>query len=491
MSYKSKHGRPAAGARAARKVARGAAYGALAASAAAGGVVAIGGAAANAGTTPLKVSLSADGNGSAAFDSNGNPVLTLGSTGTYSQVQVDLSSVGDDTAPATPPSFKTDNYTAGSPRWVVELANGDYIDGYPLQLGGTAVDDFTGAQWQASGTGVSDSHGAYETYQQALTDAHDPLGNVKVDSAYVVEDADQAASTADTISDLQYDGQALSDGSTVTVSPISATSDTVGTAVDVKPSGSTNVSDSALTWTVDGLDATGLQVNSATGEITGTPTTAGTYPLTVTATNAYGQSASQQFTLTVKAASTTPPPSTAICTAACAWEHLKAPAGMVLDVKGQTAKTNAPLIAYAAKAGDPAADFTVVDGAKGTNVHQYEYTPYGDRSTALSHDATLANEAYNADGSAKFAVSALTDASGTHAVLRPIAPITDEANQWQDFLSVNNPSGYNMLEPTYGANDTAGAHPLALNDKANGGNGSPIISYAAQGTGNELFTPGS
>jgi hypothetical protein len=44
------------------------------------------------------------------------------------------------------------------------------------------------------------------TYQAALAGANDPLGNVKVTDAFIVEDADQAANTVDTLTGVQYDG---------------------------------------------------------------------------------------------------------------------------------------------------------------------------------------------------------------------------------------------------------------------------------------------
>lgn len=158
--------------------------------------------------TPLPVSFAHDGStGTAGFDSNGNVALNLGN-GTYAQLTVDLNALGLATAPAKAPSFTTDKYAAGSPRWDVLLANGNYLFGFPVQLGGGATADFSGAQWNAiGGNGSSlDSHGAYETYSQALTDAGDILGNVKVTDAFIVEDADQPANTVDTLTNVQYDG---------------------------------------------------------------------------------------------------------------------------------------------------------------------------------------------------------------------------------------------------------------------------------------------
>jgi hypothetical protein len=251
---------------------------------------------ANASTTPLQVTLSQSSDGAqAAFNAQGDITLKTGTTSSSTYAQAEVTDIGDAAAPTTPPSFTTDNYTAGSPRWVLELANGNRVYGYPSQLGGGATDDFTGPQWEAAGTGVTDTHGEYETYQQALSDAGDANGSVIVTHADVVADGDQAAGTVDTLTDVTYSGQTLDHGAEVVVSYPESAAGAVGTPVDVKPvDGGTNASDNVLTWTAAGLPP-GLSINSATGEITGTPTTAEAYYVTVTATDVYGQTGSSEF----------------------------------------------------------------------------------------------------------------------------------------------------------------------------------------------------
>nr|WP_117215467.1 M14 family zinc carboxypeptidase [Allorhizocola rhizosphaerae] len=71
---------------------------------------------------------------------------------------------------------------------------------------------------------------------------------------------------------------------------------TVGTAVTLNNSASGGVA--PYTWSATGLPA-GLSINASTGQITGTPTTAGTSSVTVTATGSNGLSGSAAFSWTV------------------------------------------------------------------------------------------------------------------------------------------------------------------------------------------------
>ncbi|WP_051967686.1 putative Ig domain-containing protein [Kitasatospora mediocidica] len=83
----------------------------------------------------------------------------------------------------------------------------------------------------------------------------------------------------------------------VSVTTPGAQSATVGTAASLQLAAS-DTAGGTLSWTASGLPA-GLSVNSATGLISGTPTTAGSYNVTVTATDSSGPSGSAAFTWTV------------------------------------------------------------------------------------------------------------------------------------------------------------------------------------------------
>ena len=87
-------------------------------------------------------------------------------------------------------------------------------------------------------------------------------------------------------------------GNTVTVTNPGSQSGTVGTAASLQVHASDSAAGQTLAYAASGLPA-GLSINSATGLISGTPTTAGTYSATVTATDTTGVSGSAAFTWTV------------------------------------------------------------------------------------------------------------------------------------------------------------------------------------------------
>jgi Putative Ig domain/Cadherin-like domain len=76
---------------------------------------------------------------------------------------------------------------------------------------------------------------------------------------------------------------------------------TVGTAVSLQIQASDSASGQTLTYSATGLPA-GLSIASSTGLISGTPTTAGTSSVTVTATDTTGASGSASFTWTINPA---------------------------------------------------------------------------------------------------------------------------------------------------------------------------------------------
>src|SRR5579875_1962705 len=89
-------------------------------------------------------------------------------------------------------------------------------------------------------------------------------------------------------------------GNTVTVTNPGNQTGTVGTAASLQISASDSASGQTLTYSATNLPA-GLSISSSTGLISGTPTTAGSSSVTVTAKDTTGASGSTSFTWTINA----------------------------------------------------------------------------------------------------------------------------------------------------------------------------------------------
>ncbi len=76
-------------------------------------------------------------------------------------------------------------------------------------------------------------------------------------------------------------------GNTVTVTNPGNRTGTVGTATSLQLTGSSSGAGQTLTWSATGLPA-GLSINASTGLVSGTPTTAATSNVTVTARDTTG-----------------------------------------------------------------------------------------------------------------------------------------------------------------------------------------------------------
>jgi hypothetical protein len=90
------------------------------------------------------------------------------------------------------PTFTTDNYSAGSPRYYITLSNGDSLWGYPPNAGLNGSD----FAWAINN---GNTYEPWSTVQSAESGA-------TVTGVLVIADGDQSAGTTDAITDLTFDG---------------------------------------------------------------------------------------------------------------------------------------------------------------------------------------------------------------------------------------------------------------------------------------------
>jgi hypothetical protein len=115
---------------------------------------------------------------------------------------------------------------------------------------------------------------------------------------YTDEHGTSGGDWATTIASFKFTSCGSVGGNTVTVTNPGNQTGTVGTAVNLQMQATDSQSGQMFTWNATGLPA-GLSINSSSGLISGTPTTANTYNVTVTATDTTGASGSASFTWTI------------------------------------------------------------------------------------------------------------------------------------------------------------------------------------------------
>jgi Putative Ig domain/Domain of unknown function DUF11 len=244
----------------------------------------------------LSVTLSASGVGaSAVWDAAGDPVLTVGtpSTSTYAEMTI---SNPPSAAPGTAPAFTTSSYASGSPHWLIQFADGDSLAGYPSPA------NLGSSNWMvvpaASGTCATVTHTPQDdTYVNVLAFIQNAGCGGNVTGASIVADGSQAPGTSDTIMGILYDGETLVSGpDVVTVTNPGTQTAMVGQAIaTLAIAASSAKGDQIASYQATGLPA-GLSLDTATGAITGMPTTPGTYPVTISATDNGGTTGSASFT---------------------------------------------------------------------------------------------------------------------------------------------------------------------------------------------------
>jgi len=149
---------------------------------------------ASAGPSPnLSFGASNDGASAGWSQGKGSAIdLTLGSSG-GSFAEITLHHVGGVVGDLAAPSFSTDNYNAGSPRYFITLDDGHSLWGYPANSGLNGGD----MAW------AIDNGNTYLSWAgvQASSEA-----GAAVTGAYVIADADQAPGTVDEITGLTFGG---------------------------------------------------------------------------------------------------------------------------------------------------------------------------------------------------------------------------------------------------------------------------------------------
>jgi hypothetical protein len=162
-----------------------------------------------------------------------------------------------------------------------------YSQGGWLQVGGTSESSpIIASVYALAGIPAAGSYPAQDIW------AHEPSGLFPVGSGYssVPGWGTPNGTTA-------FTSGSGGGGNTVTVTSPGSQSTAVGTAVSLQVHASDSASGQTLTYSATGLPA-GLSISSS-GLISGTPTTAGTSSVTVTARDTTGASGSASFTWTV------------------------------------------------------------------------------------------------------------------------------------------------------------------------------------------------
>ena len=166
----------------------------------------------------------------------------------------------------------------------------------------TLTDQFPAGGWtDSSGYETGDKCAWISSGQGASQDITLGTGTFAVQSTWA-NDFNGGSGGCEISHSIESSGSGGGTTNTVTVTNPGNQTGTVGTATSLQIQAADSASGQTLTYNATGLPA-GLQINASSGLISGTPSTAGTSNVTVTATDSTGASGSTSFTWTVSPAS--------------------------------------------------------------------------------------------------------------------------------------------------------------------------------------------
>ncbi len=174
-----------------------------------------------------------------------------------------------------------------------------------LEVGGTSASSpFIAGVFALGGTPAAGSHPASDIYAHTgnlfdvTTGANGSCSPAYLCTAEVGYDGPTGWGTPDGIAAFT---SGTTTGNTVTVTNPGNQSTATGSAVSLQIHATDSATGQTLTYSATGLP-TGLSINSSTGLISGTASTAGTFSVTVKATDTTGANGSASFTWTVSTA---------------------------------------------------------------------------------------------------------------------------------------------------------------------------------------------
>ena len=195
--------------------------------------------------------------------------------------------------------FSSDAAQASGMYWQVNMGSAQTFNQIEMDSGGYSTDYARGYNVEVSTNGTTFTSVATGTG----TSSPETVTFATQTAQYIRVVLTQAVSPYwwSMVNFTVYTSGGSSGGNTVTVTGPGSQTSTVGTAASLQVSASDSASGQTLAYSATGLPA-GLSINASTGLISGTPTTAGTSSVTVTAKDTTGASGTASFSWTVNAA---------------------------------------------------------------------------------------------------------------------------------------------------------------------------------------------